>query len=463
MVKWLAMKNRKIVILVAVIAGIILIGIIYTIHTANKKREMWNVTYANNDTRPYGTYITYQLLKEVFDPQGIISTRKPIYNNLKDSLNRYFYYPEDDKYTRNTISEDTATYDYDDIDIEREIMDQYPDSIWEDEDIEEEIDPLAFYKDITIRDTASYIFINSDFSVQDSELKYLLNFVGLGNNVFISSERFSYNLMDTLGLRADIQYSSPDTIYTLTDYKKKTFTISPLYYRAKLNADSCKLPVRVLGVSNINNDTIFMQVKYGCGNFYFHTVPTAFVNLNMLNLDKYDFGFRCLSYLPYNNNIIWDEYQTQGPVNNLFQEMLKNHPLKASLILIFIGFGLFLIFRAKRTQRVIPIIKPPVNSSIEFLDTISNLFYKKMDTRSILDKRHAYLLDFIRKSYYLATEHTDGEFIKNLSTKSTMEESKLEELFALYQDMKTLYYIPNEKFLKYNGILEEFYKTAKHK
>ena len=143
--------------------------------------------------------------------------------------------------------------------------------------------------------------------------------------------------------------------------------------------------------------------------------------------------------------------------------MLKNHPLKISLILIFIGFGLFLIFRAKRIQRVIPIIKPPVNSSIEFLDTISNLFYKKMDTRSIIDKRHTYFLDFIRKNYYLTTESVDKEFIKNISAKSTMDESRIEELFALYQDIKTLYYIPNDKFLKYNGILEEFYKTVKHK
>ena len=294
------MKNRKKTILIASIAGIILIGIVYMIHTANKKREMWSVTYANNDTRPYGTYITYQLLEDVFNPKEIKSTRKPIYNNLKDSLSRYFYYPEDNEYERSTIIENTSLYDYEESDT----LTQHSDTLPKEDQLEEKIDPLAFYKNMTIKDTISYLFVNSSFSVQDSELKYLLNFVGLGNNVFISAENFSYNLMDTLGIRSNTQYSSSDTIYTLTDYNKKAFAISPLYYRAKLNADSCKLPVKVLGRSNINNDTIFMQVKYGCGNFYFHTIPTAFVNINMLKLDKYDFGFRCLSYLPYNNKIM---------------------------------------------------------------------------------------------------------------------------------------------------------------
>lgn len=457
-------KNKKLII-VAAIAGIIVIGIIYTLRTMREKSKMWEATYANNDTRPYGTYISYQLLSDVFNPKKIISTRKPIYNNLKDSLSQYFYYPEDDKDRRYSINIPSSYTQEDDI-IEIEESDDEEDTLTyndSDENKGDNSDPLAFYKDMSIRDTASYVFVNSSFTMQDAELKYLLNFVGLGNNVFISAESFSYNLMDTLGVKANGQYNSSDTIYTLTDYKKKKYSISPLFYRAKLNADSCKLPVRVLGVSTINNDTVFMQVKYGCGNFYFHTIPTAFTNINMLDLEKYDFGFRCLSYLPYNNSVIWDEYQTQGPVNNLFQEMLKNHSLKIALLLILVGFGLFVIFRAKRVQRVIPIIKAPVNSSIEFLDTISNLFYKKMDAKSIVQKRQAYLLDFIRKNYYLTTENPDGEFFKNLSAKSTMDVEKLEELFSVYNDINTLHYIPNDTFLKYNSILEEFYRTTKHK
>lgn len=457
------MKNKK-VIIVAAIAGIIFIGILYSFRSAKQKKEMWEVTYANNDTRPYGTYISYQLLKEVFDKNKIISTRKPIYNNLKDSLNQFFYYPEDEMDPDNSGYYDKSSYSYYDDNItETTVVEEYPNSLTEEEiEAEDESDPLSFYKNLTIRDTAAYVFINSSFSVEEYEIKYLLNFVGLGNNVFISADHFSAHLMDTLGISSDIN-NSADTLYTLTDYKKKKYAISPLYYRAKLNADSCKLPIRVLGKSAKNQDTVFLQVRYGHGSFYLHTVPTAFTNINMLNLSKYDFGFRCLSYMPYNNSIIWDEYQTQGPANNIFQEMLKNHALKASLLLILIGFILFVLFRGKRIQRVIPIIKPPVNSSIEFLDTISNLFYKKLDTKSIIEKRHAFFLDYVRKNYYLTTETVDGEFIKNLSAKSTMSEDRLSSLFALYNDISTLYYISNETFLQYNEILEEFYKTVKHK
>lgn len=185
----------------------------------------------------------------------------------------------------------------------------------------------------------------------------------------------------------------------------------------------------------------------------------------MLQTDKYDFGFRCLSYLPQNSKIVWDEYQKQGSIaeGSTFKVMLENPPLRTALYIILGGFLLFMIFRAKRTQRVIPVIQPPVNSSLEFLGTISNLYYKKKDLHTIVEKRHAYFLDFIRKNYYMSTENIDNDFTNVLSAKSGVDKDKLNELFLLFKDMTSLAYIPNETFLKYNHLLEEFYRNVKNK
>ncbi len=143
--------------------------------------------------------------------------------------------------------------------------------------------------------------------------------------------------------------------------------------------------------------------------------------------------------------------------------MLSNPPLRIALYIILGGLLLFMIFRAKRTQRIIPVIKPPVNSSLEFLNTLSNLYYKKRDFHTIVEKRHAYFLDYIRKHYYMSTENIDNEFINVLSAKSGSDKDKLSELFLIYKDVSTLAFMPNESFLKYNSLLEEFYRTVKNK
>lgn len=404
------------------------------------------MTFINTKTAPYGTYITYQLLEDVFEKGSIRTTRRPVYNNLKSGIDPYIY-PEED-------------YDYPVAEDENEdYSEEYLDSVYY-------INPTYWYHNLkNIPDTTSYLFINRTFDVDDLDLEYLLDFVGLGNNVFISAEDYSRKFTDTLGIKTSMNYNRDDSIFVLSEHPEKKYPFKTVYGTTRFNVDSCKHPVRVLATTKTTNDTVFIDLTYGKGHIYLHTVPTAFANINMINLEKYDFGFRALSYLPQNSKIIWDEYQKQGAIGegSDFKVMLSNPPLRIALYIILGGLLLFMIFRAKRTQRIIPVIKPPVNSSLEFLNTLSNLYYKKRDFHTIVEKRHAYFLDYIRKHYYMSTENIDNEFINVLSAKSGSDKDKLSELFLIYKDVSTLAFMPNESFLKYNSLLEEFYRTVKNK
>ncbi|MFV0417610.1 MAG: DUF4350 domain-containing protein [Dysgonomonas sp.] len=462
------MKDKKTTILIVAIV-ILVIGLSFAKSKAPKPVD-WKPTFINTKTAPYGTYITYQSLGELFDIKNIRSTRVPIYNNLKKSNSKYLYYEDN---TEN-INYEGNQYDYQDSDDYIEDSDSvelvntdsidYKEKYNEVDSLCTNYDPSAWFLDLeNIADTTSYIFINTRFSLDKLDLEYLLDFAGLGNNVFISTEVFDPKLMDTLKIKSDINYYAKDTIYTLTDYPQREYNIGNLYGLVTLNTDSCLYPVRVLATNN-KKDTVFIDVKYGKGHIFLHTIPAAFTNLYMLQTRKYDFGFRSLSYLPKDNKILWDEYQKQGVSENTseFRVILANPSLRTGLYIILAGLLLFIIFRAKRTQRIIPVIKPPVNSSLEFLGTISNLYYRKKDFTTIAAKRHAYFLDFIRKHYYMTTENIDGEFTSRLSAKSGMDKDKLNELFSLHKDLVILPYVSNEMFLKYNSLLEEFYKNVKN-
>lgn len=456
------MKDKKIIALIVVIV-LLLFGLSFA-KSREPKPVDWSPTFINTKTDPYGTYITYQLLSDIFEKKNIRTTRVPVYNNLKKNLDEYY---NDESYITNTVETYPPTIEDNEDNYSEEGSIPNIEYLSNDTDtlLDEEYDPTAWFHEMdNLSDTTSYIFINSRFSIDKLDLGYLLEFVGLGNNAFISAETIDRQLLDTLKIKTDIQYFQTDTIYNLTDDPSKKYRFGNAIGQMKFNTDSCKLPFRPLAFNN-NKDTVFIDINYGKGHIYLHALPTAFANVNMLQTEKYDFGFRCLSYLPSNSKIIWDEYLKQGAINegSTFRAMLNNPSLRIALYIVLSGLLLFMIFRAKRTQRVIPVINPPVNSSLEFLDTISNLYYRKSDFNTIVAKRHAYFLDFIRKNYYISTETTDNDFINILSAKSTMEKEKLNQLFALYKDMSTLAFISNEIFLKYNSLLEEFYKNVKNK
>lgn len=63
----------------------------------------------------------------------------------------------------------------------------------------------------------------------------------------------------------------------------------------------------------------------------------------------------------------------------------------------------------------------------------------------------------------MSTEKINDDFLDVLSAKSGVERDKLSNLFNLYNDIIILPYAPNDIFLQYNSLLEEFYRKVKNK
>ncbi|GAB6012382.1 DUF4350 domain-containing protein [Viscerimonas tarda] len=436
------MKDKKLTIYILIIS-VLFIGLILV--EANKKNPVdWTPTFINTDKNPYGTYIVFDLLKDVFPGKEITVSRLPVYNELR-------YVDED----------------------EVKIEDYYAD---ESEYVETQ---LEYEQEDTDKTYHSYLFINQGFgtvpisweegvahtqSVDKLDIKNLLAFVEEGNNAFISAESMSPFLLDTLGLKITVEWASSDTTFIFSKLKSKEYTFTSvrgaLHYFEK--TDSAKVSLQTLAESKKNHQPVFVEIKHGKGFLYLNTLPVAFSNVELLKPDKYRFAFTCLSYLPKTNNIIWDEYQKQGRIGeySVFRVIWIHPAMLWGYYIILAGGLLFILFRSKRTQRIIPVIEPPKNTSLEFLDTLSNLYYQKQAYESIVEKRHNYFLDLVRTRYYLRTETIDDEFIKTLSLKSGVEAELVESIFALKKEISEAHDISNGLLLTYNEKLEEFYKTA---
>ena len=94
---------------------------------------------------------------------------------------------------------------------------------------------------------------------------------------------------------------------------------------------------------------------------------------------------------------------------------------------MIVGLLLFIIFKAKREQRIIPIIKPLENSSVEFAKTVGSLYHQHRDYNNLNDKKITYFLTYIRNRYYVNTTVLDEKLITQLSAKAgkSKEETKI--------------------------------------
>ena len=305
----------------------------------------------------------------------------------------------------------------------------------------------------------SYIFVNEENSFSETDYSYLQSFIDDGNNVFISSEYFYEDFEEIFGISIVYDYDIEDSIFLLNDFQGKEYVYSGVY--TFFNVDSCNMPYEILAESS-SGEIIFLRAKSEKGYLYLHSNPSAFVNINLLDTTKYDFAFRCLSYLPHNSNVIWDEFQKQGLIGggSRFRVLLANMPLRIALYLAFISGLLYMLFGSKRIQRIIPEVKPPVNSSVEFLETVGNLYYRKRDFKTIAMKRHAYFLDFVRKNYFLSTENIDGDFFIRLHEKSGVGLSIIKRLFERYKHLIEME-ADSDIFIRYNNVLEDFYRQTR--
>jgi hypothetical protein len=294
-------------------------------------------------------------------------------------------------------------------------------------------------------------FTISEFGeIDDQSITELFYFVSHGNSAFLSMKTFPKSLLDSLKIEVNSGFANSEINSVWLANKKLNSKKYPItdetgnYYFSKIDT----LTTTVLGYQgNQNKKQIdFIKVPYVNGYFYLHTQPVAFTNYHLLKKDHYQYAESVLSYVP-KGNIYW---YTKGQNNESISDsplryILSQPALKWAWYLFLIGILIFIIFNAKRKQRVVPILKPLPNLTLDFTKTIGNLYYQEGDHDNIIDKKIIYFLERIRNEYLIDTTKLDDDFIKKLHHKSGKEEN----------DIRELVFLINEHRKSYHGSLEE--------
>lgn len=384
-----------------ILLGLLLAGIsVYLQYNALKPLD-WRPTFSKEDKIPFGCYALYHLLPEVLPEQEIIVSERSPYLTLNDKKFK----------------------------------------------------------------GKNFLVINQYLSPDDYETEYILAHADSGNQVFLAMESVFGKLKDTLNLEIESHFvAGNDSINLYLDNEPENENPEKYPFFAK-NATSYFSSydtslTEVLGY-NEKQDVNFIKVKWGKGNILVHSNPHVFTNYYLVFGNDWKYAFKCLSYLP-EAPLIWDEYYKMGEsgARSNLSYVFQQEPLRWAYFILVTALLFYIVFEGKRKQKIIPVIKPLRNSTVEFTESVGRLYLQYRDHKNIADKKISYFYDFLRSKLYIKPDpENNDEFFEKLSLKTGIEKEKILNLFRYIKEIENRQNITEDTLINLNKMIDEFYNS----
>lgn len=422
------MQKKRLPLLLALFALVILGGLFYAIYESKKPQYEWDegtwkrVGYSEKSPQPYGTQVMRRLLGTYFDQHACTDITEKLVESLPlDSSGK----------------------------------------------------------------ASNYVFIGEAMYLDSASTRHLLQYVAAGNTAFICSKTIPLDLMTFVYFEECV--AAPWNDYdTFSDTTAALSLRSPLlnppsipYFYARQNQPEdyrwhyiesryfCdSLPAYPLGYvadKHIN----FAVFPHGKGRFLLHTNPIAFSNFSLLRPESRPYTLGVLSHLQ-SGDIYWDAMSripegagreqngdfssNRGlPEEHPFTYILQQ-PALAWAWYILVGMAVVgLIFRAKRRHRILPVLPKNENSSYEFISTISHLHFQEKNYRGLSNQAMRHFLAQLRERYDLAAPidpetgvpRADAAFFDKLALRSEVPTEHARSIFTQYA--QTVQFEPTEK------------------
>ncbi len=286
--------------------------------------------------------------------------------------------------------------------------------------------------------------ISQNYAIDKQSTEEIFYFVSHGNSAFISAIDLPEIFEDSLNVTLGNDLSSDKDI--VLSFANKNLNSSKFNFNIGANTSYFNkidtLNTTVLGYHEVNKKKKinFIKVAYKQGFFYLHTQPSCFTNYHLLKDNHVNYTENVVSYVP-KGNLFWFVKDQNGEViaNSPMRYILSQPALKWAWFISLIGIIIFILFNAKRKQRVVPIITTLPNTTLDFTKTIGNLYYQEGDHQNIVDKKIIYFLERIRNEYLIETAILDDNFIKKLHQKSGKKIEDIEKVVRLINYQRKSY------------------------
>ena len=366
------------------------------------KPVSWTLTLSSDDTIPYGTAALSEVIQDLFDPTPTL-TRSTIYEG-KDSL------------------------------------------------------------------SGNHLVLAHQFGSDNEDVKALISQVRNGSNTIIASTYFDFRMLDTLeidvndevlsGLQGDGGLPTTDSSYLFFPQKPD----QRFFYQSRdvsITFDLSDTTDWSGLLMNEHNRPVLIGKAFGKGHLYLSTTPQIFTNLYLLSPPNQHAAAQALSLLPRALPLYWSEFYSRGrgEAQTPLRYILSESPLRWAYFLLISVLIIYVFIDSKRRQRAIPVVAPPPNDSINFINTLGDLYFERKDHKRIFQKKVTVLFDYIRTHYRLNPVDANQQFLQTLAAKSGNPLLNVEGLFTMIAVLEDKNSIEDQELLTFNRKVEAFFQT----
>jgi len=342
----------------------------------------------------------------------------------------------------------------------------------------------------------NYVFVGPAMYIDTSDVNALLDFVEVGNTAFISSESISEILMNELfdpcyedWYWYDYEGFFSDSVVLGFDHEdlQEVVTDNIFYHnRDSVNrftnwsyiVDSlvCDQENDLISLGRDQRDRInFVKQDYGAGVFYFHTTPLALTNMHLMQDENLAYVSTLQNHLS-DGDVLWDDFsrvsKEVGRRMNNRNQVSSEGPMKYVLqkpafrwawyLLLALAI-LYVLFRAKRTQRIIPVTEANKNTSLEFISTIGSMYFQQNDHRNLCEEQMRLFLADIREKHRIRTRTLDKEFVTRLSHKTEVPQNIINKILKYNANIEKSEFVSENTMVEFYQLINQFEKIASKK
>jgi hypothetical protein len=316
------------------------------------------------------------------------------------------------------------------------------------------------------REGSNYIIIAPSVQLGAEELKTIKKYIAAGNHVLIASFEMSGALEDSLKVSLAGPYRPGKTKYPInftSPYLKRELDyffekgISANYFTSIDSANAVVLGRKYEELPNL------VQYRFGKGSLLLCANPQLFTNYSLLNENGADYAAKVFSYLPQANVIIFDELFSRPIANSEshFRVLFSYEQLRWAYYIALVGLIIFVLYEMKRRQRIIPIVDPLTNTSVEFAKVVGRVYYQQRNHHDIIAKKVSYFLAYLRNKYRLKTTSLDAEFVTALAKITGIEEALIKQIVGFittFEKLDKRTKTDDNYLIEFNKLMEQFYK-----
>lgn len=286
----------------------------------------------------------------------------------------------------------------------------------------------------------------------------ILNQVSNGSDAMLIVSDIPKEISDSIGYYDSNISFEDENVLKLTDRKYQNDFIKLDKFPSGRGFTFIKPGIEVLGKTVEKNNTDqanFIKVKFGKGKIYVHCEPLFITNYYLLKRGSVQYAQDVFSYLG-DRETLWFVESSSQTSQFFLRFILSNPALKYAWWVLLGGLTLFIFFNAKRKQRIVPVMEPLKNTSVDFVKSIGNLYVQEGDFHDMMAKKAQYFLNKVRMDLLIDTQNLDEEFAKKLQLKTGKPAEMINEAVSFIKKALDPYTtVMKEDLAKMNKLLDE--------